>query len=103
MNGIEFVNRIDSLLKAKNENRTDISRKLNFDRNKIAQWKQNNTIPSADIVFEIAKYFGVSMEFLLTGEDCNYTPIDLPKIEILDKDTSEAITLLRKAISLLQK
>ena len=80
-----------------------LAKDINVPTSRVQDILHNRRKITVDTSLRLAKYFGVSMEFLLTGEDCNYTPIDLPKIEILDKDTSEAITLLRKAISLLQK
>jgi transcriptional regulator with XRE-family HTH domain len=35
----------------------------------FTSWSKRGSIPSADIAFKIAKYFNVSVEWLLTGED----------------------------------
>lgn len=37
----------------------------------FSKWKARNTIPRSDDLYRIAKYIGVSMEYLLTGEDKN--------------------------------
>jgi transcriptional regulator with XRE-family HTH domain len=35
----------------------------------IGNWIQRGSIPSVELVYRIAQYFGVSMEWLLTGKD----------------------------------
>ena len=35
----------------------------------IGNWIQRGSIPSVELIYKIAQYFGVSMEWLLTGKD----------------------------------
>ena len=35
----------------------------------IGNWIQRGSIPSVELVYKIAQYFGVCMEWLLTGKD----------------------------------
>lgn len=35
----------------------------------FSNWKIRNTIPRSDDLYKISKFIGVSMEYLLTGED----------------------------------
>lgn len=63
----DIVERIDSLLAQRNENRNNL-RKVGIAHQTISQWSTKDRIPRADDLHKIAEYLGVSMEYLLTGE-----------------------------------
>lgn len=42
---------------------------LGKNSNVISSWKTRNTIPQADIAVKIADYLGVSIRWLVTGEE----------------------------------
>lgn len=67
MNAI--VERIDSILRAKNEKRSDMCRGLGMAETTISAWSSRGTIPAADILNDIAIYLDTSIEYLLTGRD----------------------------------
>lgn len=67
MNAI--VERIDDLLKRRNEKRKDLCRGLGMAENNISAWSSRGTIPAADILNDIAIYLDTSIEYLLTGKD----------------------------------
>lgn len=75
LNAMEIIIRIKELLTPKElEN-------LGFSISTVSSWKQHNTIPKTESLYKIAKYLGVSMEYLLTGEkDANSFPDDVQKI-----------------------
>ena len=64
-----IVERIDSLLKSRNEKRKDLCRGLGMAENNISAWSSRGTIPAADILNDIAIYLDTSIEYLLTGTD----------------------------------
>ena len=67
MNAI--VERIDSILKSRNEKRKDLCNGLGMAENTISAWSSRGTIPAADILNDIAIYLDTSIEYLLTGKD----------------------------------
>lgn len=67
MNAI--VERIDSILKSRNEKRKDLCNGLGIAENTISAWSSRGTIPAADILNDIAIYLDTSIEYLLTGRD----------------------------------
>lgn len=69
MIGTEFVERVDFLLKQRGETRVNIVNTLNIAKNSFNNWHTNGNIPPGNILYEIAKYLDVSMEFLLTGTE----------------------------------
>ena len=68
-NGLMIVQRIDSLLKGKNENRNILAKIININPQNISAWSIRGTIPAADIAIKIADYLGVSVRWLITGEE----------------------------------
>jgi SOS-response transcriptional repressor LexA len=64
-----FSERLKTLIKAKNTSQKAIAEYLCIRRPSISDWKHLETIPGADIAIKLAKYLGVSVEYLITGED----------------------------------
>jgi transcriptional regulator with XRE-family HTH domain len=64
-----FVNRLDSLLKAKKLTRKEFLETMKFGKNQITYWEKNNTLPNASTLDAIATFFGVSVEYLTGLED----------------------------------
>ena len=71
LSGIILVNRIDELARLKRITRQILAKELKVNPSTIATWKTRNIIPSADILYEIANYFNVTIDYLLTGNICN--------------------------------
>lgn len=65
MNNI--YSRIKKLAKDNNLNLAELERITNLSNGTINRWK--NSIPRVDGINEIAKYFNVSLDFLVNGED----------------------------------
>ncbi len=68
---MEFTERIESLLEEKNEKRAHLAEVIGVTNQSFTDWKKRGTIPSADIALKIAQHFGVSLEYLLLGEESN--------------------------------
>lgn len=64
-----MIDRIDSLLKQRGEKRVSLCESIGLAKNAISLWASRGTVPAADIVLKIAKYFDVSIEWLLTGTE----------------------------------
>lgn len=45
-----------------------VAQDLGFSRSTLTQWKSGKFMPKADKLQKIADYFGVSVEYLMTGE-----------------------------------
>ena len=70
----DFVDRIDVLLKARNLKRSALCDALGLSSTSITDWNRRGTIPSADVAIMIARYLGVSVEFLVLGEEKEKPP-----------------------------
>lgn len=68
--GTDIVERIDSLLRERNQTRKVLVAAGAVKSVKvITAWLARNSIPRADTALAIASYLGVSVRWLLTGED----------------------------------
>ncbi len=64
---MEFVERIDNLLKEKNLKRAALCDAVGIDVTSISAWKKRGTIPAGDVCVKIARYLDVDVEYLITG------------------------------------
>ena len=69
INGKDIVGRIDFLLKGKNLKRKALADSIGISIQPFTSWANRGSIPGSDIAYKISKYFGVSMEWLLTGHE----------------------------------
>ena len=99
-NGMQIVDRIDNLLKKKNENRVTLAEVLGIRPQNISAWSARGTVPAADICLRIAEYLGVSVEWLVTGKESSLTSEEktlLKQWKILTPDQKDTLrTLLDK-------
>lgn len=99
-NGMLIVDRIDNLLKKKNENRVTLAEVLGIKPQNISAWSTRGTVPAADICLRIAEYLGVSVEWLVTGKETALTSEEktlLKQWKILTPDQKDTLrTLLNK-------
>lgn len=75
---MDIFDRIVEQLETKGVSGAQMSRELGFSNAVFSQWKQRKQKPSADKVSKMAEYFGVSADYLLTGEDAQKKPAGLP-------------------------
>ena len=59
--------RIETLRKAKNISQGKLEKELGFSNGSISKWK--NSTPTPERLQKLADYFGVTVEYLLTGEE----------------------------------
>lgn len=70
MTGKEFTERIDFVLKSRNQTRKAISLDLGISSSTISSWAASRgSIPNVNVAYQIANYLGVSVEWLITGHD----------------------------------
>lgn len=67
----DFWKRVDEELEYKGINRAFLARKCDFSVTNIGQGIKLGSIPSADTAVKIASVLGVSVEYLVTGENQN--------------------------------
>lgn len=61
--------RIFSELKRQGKTQKDLSEAIGISTSTINAWNKRDANPSADAIYPIAKFLGMSLEYLLIGED----------------------------------
>lgn len=62
-----FYERIENLRKSHNLSQGKLEKELGFSNGSVSKWK--NSMPTPERLQKIADYFGVSIDFLLTGKN----------------------------------
>lgn len=75
--------RIENLRKSQNISQGKLEKELGFSNGSISKWR--NSTPTYDRLQKVADYFGVSIEYLMTGEEKE----DEPKY-YLNEETAQA-------------
>ena len=69
---LDIYERIDALSKERRVSNKALAEYLGFSSPQtFTNWKYNDSMPKADVAVKIAKFFGVSVEYLVTGETSN--------------------------------
>jgi len=102
------IRRIDTALASSNKERKNLIKAVNLNKNSITNWDTRGTIPAADVVLRIADFLGVSIRWLLTGEDESGYNLDernvITKYRHLDDQGQYEIKLLLDAkLTVLEK
>ena len=71
--GKDVVDRIDTLLKEKNQKRQTLADYANISVQAFTNWSSRGNFPPSDIALKIAKFLNVSVEYLITGENTDYS------------------------------
>ena len=69
ISGINFVERIDMILKEKKKTRKEFAMELNIQPNTMGNWKTNNSMPPIHTIVSIAEELNVSIDYLVTGRE----------------------------------
>lgn len=75
--------RIENLRKSQKISQGKLEAELGFSNGSISKWKKS--MPTPDRLQKLAEYFGVTLEYLMTGEDTRYNNEDA----LLDVQISE--------------
>lgn len=69
-----FSSRLRELMETSGMKQNEIAEKLGFTSTALVHWKSGRSIPGGVELYKLAKFFGCSMEWLLTGEDDDGKP-----------------------------
>lgn len=56
-------------LERQNRTQKDLSEATGISTSTISAWNKRGTTPSADVIYPIAKFLGLTLEYLLIGEE----------------------------------
>lgn len=75
-----MTERIKNLCKKNNISVLELEKRLEIGTSTIRRWEKS--IPAADKLYKVAKYFEVSMEYILTGKENEYTQEEIDLIRL---------------------
>lgn len=70
-----LTDRIFDLLNKKGKSQTDIARLLNVRPTTVSEWKKGKYTPTVEHCVTLAEYFGVSLDYLITGREPRGAPV----------------------------
>ena len=85
-----------SLLREKNVKAAEVARATNMNATVFSDWKKGKSRPKADKLAKIAEYFGVSVNYLLTGDESLRDTVTEMKTEE-DPELKELFSIAMKA------
>lgn len=89
---LDFFERIDVLLKEKKISQKDLCCAVGISSVQVfTNWKLRDSIPSADVAVKIARLLGVSVEYLVTGEENDSAKSELEELKRTIKDFAEKL------------
>lgn len=92
INTQEIGERLHQLRTDRHMTLSALSEELNCSRDYISKVENNKRCPSLDMLAELAAYFGVSMDYLIFGEDCDSFQIRADLLRVI----SELTEIVRK-------
>ena len=92
---MDTFDRIEALLKEKGMTQADLSRATGISTGLISQWKKRMQSPSAEKLKLVADVFGVTVDYLMNGENKN-TPPALTKKD--ERDIEKILAAAREQL-----
>lgn len=89
------INKIIYLLKKNDISARKLTLDLNLANSSVSEWKKGKANPSIDAVIKIAKYFGVTTDYLLMEDDLEHDSAASIESDS-DKETVENPCLIQK-------
>ena len=72
-----FVERVKALLMEQNKYWADVSKELAIGKNQLKYWADHGTTPDGNTLAKLARYFGVSTDYLLGLDETKSHLLDL--------------------------
>ena len=83
--------RVLSLLKESGKKQKELAEFIGAGTSTISQWKDGNRNPSSELLIPICEFLGVSVEYILTGNDQEY-----PRLSQADQELIHWLHLLNE-------
>lgn len=94
--------RFTDLLQNKGVRVADVTRATGIKSTVFSEWKKGKAQPKADKLQKIADYFGVSVDYLMTGKDWEWEAATPAEIEYFEKNAATPHPLTKREEELLE-
>ena len=92
-----YAETLTFLLEQKGIKKADLSRELGMPDQTVRNWFSRDSLPVVDVAMKVAKFFGVSVEYLLTGKDPEFS-FEKPEPSKIEKSFSMLTNPQKKAV-----
>lgn len=95
-----FNEQFESLRRKHGKTLSEMARILNLPQSTVSSWKSRGLTPNAKTLLEIARYFNVSIDFLITGEESDQRVVEkiaehFPDAQIKEDGDTLSISLVK--------
>ena len=80
-----------SLCKRSNKKPSVVAAELGINKSNVSNWKNNGYTPRGEALQKIADYFGVTADYLLTGEESEKAPTQVGERRASDEEIKFAL------------
>ena len=70
-----FADRVKYLRQSRELNQVQFAQKMGVTKQSVSNWKNDNIMPSVEMLEKIADFFNVTADYLLGREDCHYSGV----------------------------
>ena len=86
--------KIEACYQAIGLDRTHFAQKIGIPESTIRNWKRFNSVPAADVLYKVSKYFNVPMEYFLDESENPLSDKEIATIIKLRKLSDEQIRMI---------
>ncbi|MCR5436196.1 MAG: helix-turn-helix domain-containing protein [Treponema sp.] len=94
----KLSDKIEACYKAIGKDRKHFSQEIGISESTIRNWKRFDSTPAADLLFKIAQYFNVPMEYFMDGSENPLSDKEIATIIKLRKLTDEQLRMINYMI-----
>lgn len=98
----KMMERIDAIIEELGITRKEFAAKCGIQYQSLVDWKSRGTIPSAKILYNIAKQSGVTIEYILTGKgplSNDIAVLNASLLTLTEKERRPIIIAMRSFVS----
>ena len=98
MNAKSFWNRVRTRIKEKGITQAEAAKACGLSFPKLRNWMYKNMIPPLSHAHKLARFLGVSLEYLIDGQGPDKVSVLNEKVLVLLKEAEEKLTEIRRAV-----
>lgn len=89
-----FTDKLEACYQARHYDRTHFANEIGIPESTIRNWIRNGNLPPADILFKIAKFFGVPMEYFIDGGEISFSDRETSLLIKMKSLTDEQLKMI---------
>ncbi len=89
----KFYETVNRVCREKGTTATTVLKAIGASSGNVSKWKKGS-IPNIDLALRFARYLGITLDYLVTGEDAYSAPLPIPDAE-LSADDADWLSIIR--------